>query len=289
MACLLIVASGCSDPTGVSPRPVYYVNAATGNDSNTGTSGAPFKTITQALSVADSGDTVQVRPGRYDAALGEQFPLTLAAWVTLVGDEANKGGGGTPTVIVGGGNTTSNLPFGGAIDAEAHTTIAGFSITDSASIQYAAGIVVHNDGVTIRNNRLINSVDWGIVASDSASGGVFTDNVIMGNQLGILFTGGDGSSRLEGNVITANQYGVYYEVGTFGDLGGGSTGSAGGNTLSCNSSVDLYTENATTINGTNNRWDHVPPTTGVGGDINGSGGASTYITTGATLASSPCP
>lgn len=50
----------------------YYVNVATGNDANNGTSsGTPFKWITKATGsgivtgVAVSGDTIYVAPGTY--------------------------------------------------------------------------------------------------------------------------------------------------------------------------------------------------------------------------------
>src|SRR5207249_4783754 len=43
---------------------VYYVSASAGVDTNPGTPGSPFKTITHALSVAKrSGSTVHVAPG----------------------------------------------------------------------------------------------------------------------------------------------------------------------------------------------------------------------------------
>lgn len=44
----------------------WYVNVATGSDTNDGTSsGTPFKFITKAMSVALSGDTINVAPGTY--------------------------------------------------------------------------------------------------------------------------------------------------------------------------------------------------------------------------------
>jgi hypothetical protein len=43
-----------------------YVNAATGNDSNSGTSaGSPFRTIGRANALVAAGDTVHIYPGRY--------------------------------------------------------------------------------------------------------------------------------------------------------------------------------------------------------------------------------
>ena len=44
----------------------WYVNVGSGDDGNSGTSsGSPFKTITKAMSLAVSGDTINVAPGTY--------------------------------------------------------------------------------------------------------------------------------------------------------------------------------------------------------------------------------
>jgi hypothetical protein len=60
----------------ISNATTYFVNTATGNNSNNGTSsGTAFKTITKALSVAVSSDVINVAAGTYQA--GETFPLNI--------------------------------------------------------------------------------------------------------------------------------------------------------------------------------------------------------------------
>jgi hypothetical protein len=55
----LSLAAGCGkDPTKPNPPPAqaeFHVNAATGLDTNDGSSTKPFKTITHAIAVADTG------------------------------------------------------------------------------------------------------------------------------------------------------------------------------------------------------------------------------------------
>ncbi len=76
-----------------------------------------------------------------------------------------------------------------------------------------------------------------------------------GIVLGIYF--GGGSAKIESNVVTANIYGV--ELDTSGaDLGGGALSSAGLNTLSCNTSNDLWLS-VSGVFAENDAWDHVPP------------------------------
>jgi hypothetical protein len=263
----------------------YYVDATTGSDANAGTSAAPFKTITKALTVAAAGNTIKVRPGRYDVAHGESFPLAGPAGVILLGDEATQGGGATPTIVVasmGGIGTDLFHP-------PANAVIAGFTITDSSNLGF--GVLLQSAGVTLRNNRIINSTDVGV--STAASTGVITSNLIANNAIGVLIEGpGNGGTgvRVERNTITGNGLGVAYNTGG-GDLGGGTAGSAAGNILSCNSNNDVEVASGVTGTAAHNQWDHVPPTvtTTYGGGVDiyipGSG---TLTTTGATLAPNPC-
>src|SRR6478672_6851149 len=69
-----------------------YVSAA-GSDSNDGSSGAPFRTITHALAAVDvsSGSGfIVVAHGHYSAASGETFPLVMKSNVSLYGEMGAK-------------------------------------------------------------------------------------------------------------------------------------------------------------------------------------------------------
>src|SRR5436309_15914258 len=107
---------------------VYWVSASDGSDTNPGTQNSKFKRLTHAMSVATrSGTTVHVAPGTYSN--GEIFPIIVPAGVLLIGDEANKGGGSTPTSIVGGGLAPGSAPgdIGVAVLPGTGSTIAGFT------------------------------------------------------------------------------------------------------------------------------------------------------------------
>lgn len=78
---LLAPAAGATD---------WYVDAASGSDFFDGRSpGTAWSTLTHAfgaISFAPTGvETLHVAPGRYDAALGEQFPLTVHPRLRVVG------------------------------------------------------------------------------------------------------------------------------------------------------------------------------------------------------------
>jgi hypothetical protein len=82
----------------------WYVDAASGNNANPGTSpGAAWRTITHAMLAAPdapAGGTqvIHVARGLYDTALGESFPIVLRDAFQLIGDQ-----GRDATVIDAGG------------------------------------------------------------------------------------------------------------------------------------------------------------------------------------------
>jgi predicted RNA-binding protein with TRAM domain len=230
--------------------PYYHVDAATGSDTNPGSSALPFKTISHALSLSASGRTVQVRPGTYDAANGETFPLQVPAGVSLIGDEPNLGAGVTPTLITGGDP---------AINAGANSVIAGFTVTDASGY----GAKLGAGGVTLRKNTFTGNMHAAIFVYGGSTNHIITGNVIRDNlDTGLWFADGGVGSRVEGNIIKGNLYGVIYDSDG-GDLGGGVAGSAGGNRIGCNTWAGVYLSNLVTtvvVSAKNNIWDHAPPT-----------------------------
>ncbi len=74
----------------------FYVDAVHGNNNNTGqTPQSAWQTITHALSQLPTGpQNLHLAAGRYDAQLGEVFPINLRSEVSLLGDT-----GGAPVTI----------------------------------------------------------------------------------------------------------------------------------------------------------------------------------------------
>ena len=278
-------------PTPSKPQVSWFVDATNGSDTNTGSSAAPFKTITHALGVATTGEIVNVAPGTYNAALGEVFPLAVPAGVTLHGEETLKGAGTTPYIIQGAGLASGILEA--ALTAGAGSTVAGFKFVGVAPTGGDLGEVVYltHDGVTFRNNTITGAVHAAIYVDGSSNHVIAGNNVSnnLGGGLGFV-TSGSGS-KIENNVFANNLYGVELDV-LGGDLGGGPTGSVGGNQIYCSTKNDLFTTLVGTIYAANNAWDHNPPSTNNVVDntvdiVNIDG--ATIIISGATVVAGNCP
>ncbi|MGQ0553399.1 MAG: DUF1565 domain-containing protein [Planctomycetota bacterium] len=63
--------------------------AGTGTDgiSGDGSFGAPYRTISWAMSNASPGDVIKVKTGDYDVNAGESFPITVKSGVDILGQE----------------------------------------------------------------------------------------------------------------------------------------------------------------------------------------------------------
>ncbi len=305
------------------PTPnVHYVDALSGKDSNPGTSLAPYKTITYALS--QPGNTIYVAPGIYNEALGETFPIKIPAGINLIGNESGKGtdskgkggnSGYTGTGIIPNEGPTLILGVGlvyigdyATLVLESDSTVAGFTITNpkpySGDITISA-IQVSGDpfgiisGITIRNNSLTGSIGGAGVyigpSNQAGTGNIISGNTIVSNYYGIRNSFSSTVIKVENNLISRNRWGIIINPNTDNtnvDLGGGSTGSVGNNTISCNTYHDLSISlsNTVTLYAKNNHWDHIPPTvTTTGGNADIMSSSSSFIfTSGMSLAAAPC-
>ncbi|UUO14382.1 DUF1565 domain-containing protein [Dolichospermum heterosporum] len=207
---------------------VIYVNSVTGKDtSGNGTTEAPYKTITFALSKATAGTVVQVAPGNYSKDSGETFPLVLNSGVTLQGNESNKGEG---IVIIGGGYYTSRTFARQDITLLANngTIITGLTFTNPNS--RGTAVWVESSNPVIKNSTFINSIREGIfvtgtgnpqienniflknkgngISVTKSAQGVIRGNLFQDTGFGVAI-GGSSTPLLESNNITQNTDGLF--------------------------------------------------------------------------------
>ncbi|MEO0647015.1 MAG: S-layer homology domain-containing protein [Cyanobacteria bacterium J06650_10] len=137
---------------------VLYVSPV-GKDDNEGSANFPFETITQALKKARPGSIVQLAPGLYQA--NEQFPLTIPAGVTVVGDATRA------ATIQGSGP---------------------FVLNNQTSSERSVAVVL-GDRAQIREVTITNPQGIGLLTTDGAA--LIIRNRILGcQQHGALLVGG---------------------------------------------------------------------------------------------------
>ena len=102
----------------------YYVSTTGSNTSENGSVGAPWKTITYALTQVTSASSenpvqLHVAAGTYNTTLGETFPLEMDSYVSLYGVD--------PDTTIIDANLTDRVIYGDGADS---VTIQGFTITN---------------------------------------------------------------------------------------------------------------------------------------------------------------
>ena len=148
----LVAANGFAATT-------WYVSVG-GMDTNPGTSGSPYRTITKAMTVALSGDTILVLPGTYAAGAagaGETFPIAMKSGVVL------KSTNGPLMTIV---DATAASPRARVFECSGNavgTTIQGLTITgglnqpgpQDSSVASGGGIFCDSNDNTLISGNII--------------------------------------------------------------------------------------------------------------------------------------
>jgi hypothetical protein len=177
-----------------------YVNASTGDNSNSGdTPAEAWGSISYAAGAVNEGDQILVAPGIYDSdSNGESFPISLKNGVQL-----------TSTVTLGAtidaGSSSSNV-----VEMAVNSKIEGFIIKTSGS---GSGVYVGSgiNGVTISRNEII--AETGIEFKSNNYNCIVSYNDIKSNdekgKYGII-----ASKFANGNIIY-NKIGPSFEDGAW--------------------------------------------------------------------------
>lgn len=139
---------------------VLFVNPAVENaTSGDGSVAAPFKTITQALEVAEPSSVITLSPGTYSTASGETFPLRLKAGVSIQGDRRTRGS----KIIINGGGTFLSPTFARqniAILGANQASLSGVTVTNSNPRGY--GLWIESSNLLVSDNTFTGNAHDGI-------------------------------------------------------------------------------------------------------------------------------
>lgn len=161
---------------------LIFVHPTLGNDSSgVGSQGAPFRTISQALRVAQPNTTILLSAGTYSSETGETFPIVMRSGITIQGDPGTRGQG---VIIRGGGvyasrtSANQNVAILGANQAG----LVGVTVTNSNPRGY--GLWIESTSPTVQNNTFMGSTHDGISIVGNAQaivrGNTFTRNGASG-------------------------------------------------------------------------------------------------------------
>lgn len=190
----------------------YYVSTV-GSDSNPGTISQPFQTISKGIGVANPGDTILIREGKYPG-----FNINLRgkkdAWITIKsypGEHVTidkKLGGGSEAVI---SVSTGSCFF----------ILDGLEITDSTSGRNNAINMPRKSrdpyhDIIIRNNEIHNTKSSAIHVSASGSGKPYNIQFINNHihHIGFPYSGygfyvGGNNLLFKGNIIHDAPFGMH--------------------------------------------------------------------------------
>ncbi|MGE5660443.1 MAG: DUF1565 domain-containing protein [Actinomycetota bacterium] len=181
-----------------------YVNPTHGNDSASGNQSDPFQTITQALTQAQPGTTIQLTPGTYSPESGEAFPLFIPSGVRVLGNESNKG---SNILIQGSGKFVSPSAAGQNITllladrAELH----GVTVTNPET--RGTGVWIESTSPIVTNCTFTNCKREGIFVTGNANPTI-VENVLVSNAAYGLAVAGTASGDIQSNRFENTGYGI---------------------------------------------------------------------------------
>ncbi|HLO88618.1 MAG TPA: DUF1565 domain-containing protein [Nostocaceae cyanobacterium] len=197
-------------PTTASERTiaqvkVLFVNPSRGDDqAGNGSDRTPYKTITQALLLAQPNTVIMLSPGRYSRETGEIFPIMLKSGVSLQGDISNKGQG----VIISGGGEFLSRNFGGqnvAIVGANQASIKGVTVTNSNARGY--GIWIESTNTLVEENTFTGSTQDGVAIAGSATPSI-NKNYFYSNGANGITISGNSRPEVRENVFQQTGFGI---------------------------------------------------------------------------------
>ena len=204
-----------------------YVNPTKGNDANTGSKLAPFKSLTRALKTIDmtlsrhpiaiaalptdplaadplSPTIIHLASGLYSTASGEVFPLVVPKGVILVGKETTNGKG----IIVSGSGKHYSQSFGWqevAMVLLDDASVMGITLTNPQT--KGTGIWIESSNPTLSNCTFRNCGREGVFICGTAKP-LIVDSVFISNRAAGLLMAGNSKGEVWRNVVQKNKLGV---------------------------------------------------------------------------------
>jgi parallel beta-helix repeat protein len=183
---------------------LLFVNPQQGNDRQTGSESAPFKTITHALNSAAPNTLIVLAAGLYSSETGEAFPLQLKPGVTLQGEARDRG----QSVVIRGSGFFLSKSFARqkvAIVGANRAGLRGVTVTNPESQGY--GLWIESSSPVISDNTFTGSSHDGIsIVGNSAP--ILRNNYFYNNGANGLTIYGTSRPELRDNIVERTGFGI---------------------------------------------------------------------------------
>jgi hypothetical protein len=190
----LLALGGLGRPRAATAATTWFVNAATGSNSNNCSSAStPCKTITAAIGKASAGDTVQVAAGTYSSE--PSYPITVGENLTISGagpgsTTINAGGSNSVFTVTAGTVSLSGMTItggktsgsGGGIDNAGSMTLTDVTLSDNSAPAGNGGGINNGGSMTMTDVSLSdNSAPGGGGGINNSGSMTLTDVTLSGN------------------------------------------------------------------------------------------------------------
>lgn len=184
---------------------VLHVNPVAGQDqSGSGDSNAPFRSLTHALQVAQSNTVIVLAAGTYSATNGESFPIQLKSGVTIQGNPENSG----QDVIIKGGGTYTSPAFGQqnvTLVGADQSGLTGVTVTNTDPRGY--GLWIESTSPIVVNNTFHANGYDGVAVAGRANP-MLRSNLFAGNGASGVSLFGQAGGTLRNNTFDSNSFGI---------------------------------------------------------------------------------
>ncbi len=185
---------------------VIYVDPRKGDDQRgQGNQRSPFRTITQALMVAQPKTMILLAPGTYSEQTGENFPLMLNQDVIIQGNPTSQG---KNFVIEGNGFFVSRTAAGQNVTIAATRKAGGIvGVTVTNLHARGHGIWIESTNPVISHNTLTRNGNTGVSVNGN-SAPIISNNYFFNNTGNGLLVYDQSKPRVENNEFYRTGFGV---------------------------------------------------------------------------------
>ena len=189
--------SSFSDSVMVSTtgKNIWYV-AQDGSDTELGSEGLPFQSISFALQNVISGDTILLKKGTYSSTIAYQLDSNIVIMSYFPNN--NDSTFLTGTIIDGTGGNSSGLFSGSATKI----ALSGLTIQNiSGAMYFQANNTWNNNNLFVLNQNIFkNNNNWNTLIYTNPNS-IIRNNTFLNNRASISF---QGTTYFEGNTVWAN-------------------------------------------------------------------------------------